>query len=131
MNKGMEMATGDVIGFLHSDDFYADERVVENVAEVFMKNGVQSTYGDLVYVNKNNSRVIRYWRAGGYREGLINRGWIPPHPTFFVRREVYENYGSYNTSLKIATDYELVLRFLGKQKITTYSILTVYVYKSI
>ncbi|MER3446552.1 MAG: glycosyl transferase [Candidatus Dadabacteria bacterium] len=122
MNKGIGMATGDVVGFLHSDDFYADERVIENVAKAFIRNNVQSVYGDLIYVNKNNSRVIRYWRAGGYREGLINWGWMPPHPTFFVRREVYENYGSFNTNLKIAADYELVLRLFGKQKISTYYI---------
>lgn len=122
MNKGIGMATGDVIGFLHSDDLYADEWVIERVAKAFVENGVQSVYGDLIYVNRNNSKVIRYWRAGRYSEGLINRGWMPPHPTFFVRREVYENYGSFNTSLKIAADYELILRFFGKQKINTYYI---------
>jgi glycosyltransferase involved in cell wall biosynthesis len=120
MNKGIEMATGDVIGFLNSDDFYADGGVVEKVAETFTSYGVQSVYGDLVYVNRNNNRTIRYWKAGEYRQGSVKWGWMPPHPTFFVRKEIYERYGCFNTNLKIAADYELILRFLGKRKITTY-----------
>ncbi|HXG30884.1 MAG TPA: glycosyltransferase family 2 protein [Thermodesulfobacteriota bacterium] len=122
MNKGIGMATGDVIGFLHSDDFYADRGVIERVAKAFRSHRVESVYGDLVYVNRDGSRVIRYWRAGKYREGLIRFGWMPPHPTFFVKREVYERYGCFNTSLRIAADYELVLRFLGRQRITTHYI---------
>lgn len=122
MNKGIRMATGDVIGFLNSDDFYADQGVIEKVAEVFMNYGIQSVYGDLVYVNKNDNRIIRYWKAGEYREGLINWGWMPPHPTFFVKKETYEKYGCFDTNLKIAADYELILRFLKKQNITTHYI---------
>ncbi len=120
LNKGMGMATGDVIGFLHSDDFYANERVVEKVAQAFMSYNVRSVYGDLIYVDKTNSSVIRYWKAGEYRDRLIRWGWMPPHPTFFVKKEVYEKHGCFNTSLKIAADYEMVLRLLGKQKITTH-----------
>lgn len=120
LNKGMGMATGDVIGFLHSDDIYVNECVVEKVAQAFMSYNVRSVYGDLIYVDKTNSSVIRYWKAGEYRDHLIRWGWMPPHPTFFVKKEVYEKHGCFNTSLKIAADYEMVLRLLGKQKITTH-----------
>jgi glycosyltransferase len=87
-----------------------------------MDSGAQSVYGDLVYVNKDNSKVIRYWKAGEYKEGLIKWGWMPPHPTFFVKKEAYKKYGYFNTSLKIAADYELILRFFSKGKITTHYI---------
>jgi glycosyltransferase involved in cell wall biosynthesis len=120
LNKGIGMATGDAIGFLHSDDFYANESVVEKVAQAFTNYNVRSVYGDLIYVNKENSSVIRYWKAGQYRDRLIRWGWMPPHPTFFVKKEVYEKHGCFNTSFKIAADYEMVLRLLGKQKITTH-----------
>lgn len=122
MNEGISMATGDVVGFLHSDDFYADREVIRKVADAFSGRSIQSVYGDLVYVNKSNSRVVRYWKAGEYDEHLIRWGWMPPHPTFFVKKEVYEKYGDFNTSLRIAADYELILRFLGKRKITTHYI---------
>jgi Glycosyltransferases involved in cell wall biogenesis len=114
MNKGIRMATEMLLGFCHSDDFYADREVIERVAETFMRYDVQSLYSDLVYVSKDNSRVIRYWKAGEYREGLIKWGWMPPHPTFFVKKEIYENYGYFNTSFKIAADYEIILRFFSK-----------------
>jgi len=119
INKGIRMATGDVIGILHSDDFYASDKVIEKMAEAFTRYDVQSVYGDLVYVSKDGSRLIRYWRAGEYQEGMIKWGWMPPHPTFFVKKEVYQKYGCFNTSLRIAADYEMVLRLLAKQKITT------------
>ena len=122
MNKGIKMATGGIIGFLHSDDFYPHENVIAQVAEAFMNSGVHSVYGDLVYVNKTNGKAVRYWRAGEFKESLIKWGWMPPHPTFFVKKEVYEEHGCFNTNLKIAADYELILRFLGKQKITTHYI---------
>jgi len=117
------LSTGDVVGFLHSDDFYANDRVIEKVADVFMKYNVDSCYGDLLYVDKNNTdKIIRYWKSQPYRDGLFKKGWMPPHPTFFVKKEVYEKYGYFNTDFKIASDYELMLRFLHKYKISTYYI---------
>jgi len=119
LNKGIRMATGDVIGFLHADDFYADDNVIARVAERMSRDDTDSCYGDLLYVDKaRTDRIIRYWRAGAYHEGLFERGWMPPHPTFFVRKKVYEQFGLFNTSFKIAADYELMLRFLVKHKIT-------------
>jgi len=113
MNKGIEMATGQVIGFLHSSDVYAHPRVIEEVARVFEKSNASSVYGDLQYVDKENlNKVIRNWKSSPYRHGKFRQGWMPPHPTFFVRKEIYEKYGYFNTDFRIAGDYELMLRFL-------------------
>lgn len=122
MNKGISMATGDVIGFLHSDDFYADDDVIEKVADVFINRDVESLYGDLVYISKNGKRILRYWKSGNYREGMVKWGWMPPHPTFFVKRAVYNKHGCFNTDLRVAADYDLILRFLGKHGISTHYI---------
>ncbi len=123
LNKGIKLASGEIIGFLHADDVYANDEVIEKVANVFIKYNVDSCYGDLQYVDKNNTdKIIRYWKSQPYRDGLFRKGWMPPHPTFFVKREVYEKYGFFNTDFKIAADYELMLRFFEKHKITTYYI---------
>ena len=123
MNKGIKLSTGDVIGILNSDDIYNDATVIESVANAIMENSVDSCYADLVYIDKNNpDKVIRYWKSCIYKNGLFRSGWMPPHPTFFVKREVYEKYGCFNTDFKIAADYELMLRFLERHKISTYYI---------
>lgn len=128
MNKGIKVVTGDIIGMLNSDDVYASDIVIERVADCFSKKKVDSCYGDLVYVNKNNSdKIIRYWKAGEYKEGLLKRGWMPPHPTFFAKKEIYDKYGYFNPAFKIAADYELMLRFLGRYKISTYYIPGVFI----
>jgi glycosyltransferase len=119
MNKGIALATADVIGILNSDDFYADRDVLAKVAQVFTKDGVDSCYGDLVYVDPANiSRITRVWKSGPFHINNFFWGWMPPHPTFFVRRTVYEKYGMFNLNLGSAADYELMLRFLVKHKIT-------------
>ena len=121
LNKGIRQASGEVIGLLHSDDFYAHDRVIEKVADIFMKYNIDSCYGDLQYVDKNNpDKVIRYWKSSQYRHGKFKYGWMPPHSTFFVKKEIYNKYGYFNTNFKIAADYELMLRFLEKHKISTY-----------
>jgi len=120
LNKGIGMASGDVIGFLHADDLYADTTVIETVAANMAVHGVDSCYGDLLYVQKENTeRTIRYWRSCPYKEGSFQRGWMPPHPTFFVRKKVYEEHGVFDTSFRIAADYELMLRFVEKCRIST------------
>lgn len=119
MNKGIGLASGEIIGFLHSDDIYMNEKVIESVADSFKEDPVDSLYGDLVYVKKDNpSRVMRYWRGGKYNPEKIKQGWMPPHPTFFVKREIYERYGMLDTSFKISMDYEIILRFLYKHRIS-------------
>lgn len=117
MNKGIGLATGEVIGFLNADDSYADAEVLSRVAALFRDPAVMSCYGDLVYVNETT--VVRYWKAGGYSPGKFSWGWMPPHPTFFVRRSVYERYGRFRLDLGSAADYELMLRFLLRNRIST------------
>lgn len=117
-NKGIMMASGDVIGFLNSDDIYANEYVIEKVVKAFKDNKTDSVYGDLVYVD-SNGRTVRYWKAGEYRRDLVLSGWMPPHPTFFVKRQVYLENGLYRTDLKISADYDMCLRLLYKVGIST------------
>lgn len=114
LNKGLKIASGDVIGFLHSDDFYSDEFVIEKIAVMFSSEDVQAVYSDLAYVNrKNRNKIIRYWKAGWFTEISLKMGWMPPHPTLFVRKSVYNNTGLFNTNLKIAADYDMILRIFN------------------
>ena len=120
MNKGLSLATGDIIGLLNADDIYAGPDVLAKVAKIFNEEQVDSCYGDLIYVHPiNTEKVIRHWRSGSYGVRQFYWGWMPPHPTFFVRRSIYEKYGLFNLNLGSAADYELMLRFLVKHKITT------------
>ena len=115
-NKGLKLATGDVIGLLNSDDIYAHDHVVENVVNCFEQNDVDAVYGDLKYVSPvDNLKTIRYWKSGKYNRSKFIFGWMPPHPTFFVKREAYEQFGLFDTDLRSAADYELMLRFLYKE----------------
>lgn len=117
MNKGVRMATGDIIGILNSDDVYAHTDVLANVAKHFNNGDVDTLYGDLHYVNPDDlNKTVRVWRSGSFKRSNFNFGWMPPHPTFFVRKEVYEEVGLFNLSLKSAADYELMLRILYKHK---------------
>jgi len=123
LNKGISLSIGEIIGVLHADDFYAHDEVLKTIIDVFEKENVDSCYGDLQYVHKNDpNKVIRHWKSSEYRHGKFKSGWMPPHPTFFVRRWVYEKYGYFNTDFRIAADYELMLRFLEKHRISTYYI---------
>lgn len=119
MNKGIGLATGDVVGILNSDDFYSTNTVLEKVNNAFETTGAQSCYGDLVYISSDKSRVIRYWKSGEFSKELIKKGWMPPHPTFFVKRELYKKYGKFNTAFKIAADYEFILRILARERVDT------------
>ena len=172
LNKGFRQASGEVVGVLHADDVYADDRVLAKVVEALEKTGADSCYGDLEYITAEppegssqwsvvsrqksvirtdrtaepqrsetrtqNSdlttdhgpltsealtldgwRVVRRWRAGGFRPEAFYWGWMPPHPTFFVRRSIYEKYGMFRLDLGTAADYELMLRFLLKHRIST------------
>lgn len=114
LNKGIRHASGEVVGFLHADDLFAHDDVLARIAEAFADSAVEAVYGDLVYVRRDDvSRVVRYWRAGRFDEDALRRGWMPPHPTFYVRRSVYERLGLFDTRYRIAADYDLVLRFLA------------------
>jgi glycosyltransferase involved in cell wall biosynthesis len=121
MNKGIKVATGDIIGFLNSDDFYASNNILSRVASIFKDNSyLDSCYADLAYVDPLDiSKNIRYWRSSKFVSGLFSKGWCPPHPTFFVRRSVYQRFGNFNLHYRIASDVELMMRFLEVQKINS------------
>ncbi|WP_217698821.1 glycosyltransferase family 2 protein [Sediminibacterium ginsengisoli] len=113
MNKGIALATGDIIGILNSDDVLADNRVIERIAARFEDAGIDAVYGDLVFVDRNDlSRIKRVWKAGSYRYGQLYRGWMPPHPTVYVRRGCYERFGLFNIDYKVAADYDMLIRLL-------------------
>ncbi len=117
MNKGVNTATGDIIAILNSDDFYSDENVVSDIVKLFEKSGADAVYADLDYITEDKEKVVRKWRSGNYSDGMFKWGWMPPHPTLFVKKEVYEKYGDFNLELKSAADYEIMLRFIHKHKI--------------
>jgi glycosyltransferase involved in cell wall biosynthesis len=118
MNKGILAATGDVIGILNSDDMYADSQVIKNIVALLQKENTDGVYADLQYVKKDNTTaIVRTWKSGSYKEGKFLLGWMPPHPTFFVKKQMYDQFGTYNTIFKSAADYELMLRFIHKNKI--------------
>jgi len=120
LNKGLKLATGDLIGFLHADDLYAGPNILSDVVKKMAEAGTESLYGDLVYVQRRNTaKVVRYWKAGECSEEAFRHGWMRPNPTFFVSRHVYERLGGFDTSFRIAADYELLLRFLYREKIFT------------
>lgn len=120
INKGIELATGDVIGLLHSDDLYASSKVISTVANTFAQKNVDSVYGNLIYIDRRNpNKIVRKWISGTYERQKFLFGWMPPHPTFFVRRDFFQQYGSYDLSFGSAADYELMLRFLFKYGIST------------
>ncbi len=117
MNKGIAAATGEVIGILNSDDIYANKFVLSKIAAIFENDNVDVCYADLQYVQQHDvNKVIRTWKSGKYKPGYFHLGWMPPHPTVFVRRNVYEITGLFNTSLKSAADYELMLRIFVKHR---------------
>ena len=115
LNKGLALATGDVLGLMHSDDFFADSQVLADVAALFADPAVDAVYGDLDYVSKDDTtRVVRHWKSGPYSPQRLAWGWMPPHPALFLRREVVERWGAYDTSYRIAADYDSILRYFGK-----------------
>lgn len=118
LNKGITLATGDLIGIIHSDDFYTDNFVIEKIINSIEENDSDAVYADLYYVDKvDTNKIFRKWKSGSYKHGMFLNGWMPPHPTFFAKRSVYEKFGSFNLSFVSAADYELMLRFIHKYKI--------------
>lgn len=120
MNKGIAAATGEIVGFINADDFYASPTVLENVVAAFQRSGANSCYGDLCYVSQTDpTRIVRYWRSKDFVPGSFEAGWCPPHPTFFVRRSIYQRLGGFDLSFKIAADFELMARYLEAARITS------------
>ena len=113
LNKGVAAATGDIIGFLHSDDLLAYPDAVADVVAQFNSSHCQAVYGDLEYVAKTDiSKVIRLWKSGDYTKQKLQLGWMPPHPTFYMKRELYEKFGGFDLNFRIAADYDSLLRYL-------------------
>jgi glycosyltransferase involved in cell wall biosynthesis len=121
LNKGVRMATGDAIGFLHSDDLFANRDVLSRVADSMRDPTVDACYGDLCYVRKDSPEVVvRTWKAREYTREKLRAGWMPPHPTLYVRRPVFVCVGEFNLKYRIAADYDWTLNLLGRSKKVSY-----------
>ena len=121
INKGMKMATGDVIGILNSDDMLASKDVISKIAACFKEQKVDSIFGDLLYVDaEETSKIHRFWKGMTYNRRSFNLGWMPAHPTFYVRRNIVEQLGGYETHYFSASDFELMTRYLYKHRISSY-----------
>ena len=120
MNKGAGLCTGEVIGFLNADDVYASDRVISKVAQCFKDSSTDACYGDLEYVAKDNiQKIVRRWKSGEFYKGSFAKGWVPAHPSFFVRRKDFRRANGFNTSLKFAADNDLMMRLLESDGIKT------------
>ena len=123
LNKGIALATGGIIGFVHADDLLADSSVLSSVARIMTESGSDAVYGDIVYVSRDNTdRVIRYWQSGEYWPSRLKYGWMPPHTALYITKDVYEraklaNGQYFDTSFRIASDYDFMMRILVKLKI--------------
>lgn len=118
MNKGIAKATGEIVGILNADDFYANDRVIERVVREFESSGVDAVFADLVYVRpQNTDRIVRTYSSATFTPERFAYGWMPAHPTFFLKKEYYDSYGTYKCDYKIAADYELLIRMLHIHKV--------------
>lgn len=117
MNKGLALATGEVVGFLNSDDFYADSSVVEQIVDVFQDQAkaFDVCFSDLVYVSSDNKRIVRYWQSKPFTKGAFALGWCPAHPTFYVRKSIVDKYGYFDPSYRLAADAEFMMRYLERE----------------
>jgi glycosyltransferase involved in cell wall biosynthesis len=128
MNKGIAMATGDIVGILNADDVFACDTVLADIQKEFIRSGTDVVYGDLNYIDADKpQRILRRWKSKRYRDGLIQRGWMPAHPTFYAKRELFERYGNYRLDMGSAADYELMIRFLHKHQLKSVYIPEVFV----
>ena len=117
LNKGISMATGDVVGFLHSDDFFPDAFVLENLHKLLQSEQVDGVYSNLKYVSQSDSnKVVRDWKSKPFKIENLKFGWMPPHPTLFLKRDIYNTLGGFNTNFRIAADYDFILRLFSSNK---------------
>jgi len=121
MNKGIRLATGDIVGILNSDDFFTSNKVIEKIVSTFMTNSLDAVYGDICFVKPDNlNKVVRYYSSALFNPSLFRFGFMPPHPSFYVRSKWYKKLGPYKIDYKIAADYELLIRFLNVNKLKTH-----------
>lgn len=115
LNKGIKHSTGELIGFLHADDYFEDISILSEIAKTVKKHQADAIYGDLDYISTNDTeKIIRHWKSKEFKLKLLKKGWMPPHPTFYAKKQLYNKFGIFNTNYKISADYELMLRFLSK-----------------
>lgn len=115
LNKGVARSSGEVVGFLHADDVFASPQVLSWAAAEFRDPEVDAVYGDLQYVRRGDpARIVRYWRSAPFAPAMLARGWMPPHPTLYLRRALYERLGGFDTTYRIAADYEFILRLFSR-----------------
>ena len=120
MNKGIKNASGKVIGFLNSDDWFANDFVLDEIARNFEGTNIDAVYGDLEFVkNEDDNNPKRMWISEEYKDNFFSKGWVPPHPTFYAKLSVYEKFGLFNTNLKFAADFDVMCRLIAKEKINT------------
>lgn len=118
LNKGLSAASGDIIGFVHSDDFLESNNIIGDIVSMIKSENLDGVYGDLQYVDKNNTQiVIRNWKSSEFNKSLLKRGWMPPHPTLYLKKEVYENHGLFDLSYKISADYDFMLRVFNDSEL--------------
>ena len=118
MNKGINLAEGDIVAILNADDFYVSSDVISKVVEEFKRNQADVVYGDIVIVDSEDTdKIVRYWKSGKYRPGAFKWGWHPPHPAFFVRTEIYKKYGVFDLEFQVAADFEIMARFMERYKV--------------
>ena len=118
INKGIKLAKGEIISILHSDDEYYNNHTLLNVINNFEDRNIDIIYGDLLYTKKNNlNKIIRYWKSTNYIQGMFFKGWSPPHPSFFVKKKIYQKFGLYSTKIGNPADIELMYRFLELKKV--------------
>jgi|TARA_B100001964_G_C14250084_1_gene609452 glycosyltransferase involved in cell wall biosynthesis len=120
-NKGIKKVSGDIISILNSDDLYSDENVLCEVVKIFKSKNIDILYGDLRYVGKNNiNSTKRFWKSNNYKFGSFKLGWSPPHPTLFIKKEIYEKYGLFKEDLGTCADFELMFRFMEQNLLKTF-----------
>ncbi|EES6817208.1 glycosyltransferase, partial [Escherichia coli] len=120
LNKGIQAASGDVIGFLHSDDLLAYDDAIADIAKTFEITGCDAIYGDLEYVAQNDTtKRIRLWKSGSFSRFKMKVGWMPPHPSFYMKRKCYRQFGCFSLDYRISADYDSLLRYILKQRIST------------
>ncbi len=128
INKGISFARGDIISILNSDDFFYSSKVLSQINNSFNENNVDAVYGDLIYVSRNNKNtLLRYWKSNNYYKNSFIKGWSPPHPSFFVKKNFYKSFGNYKINLGNSADFELMFRFFEKNNIKNFYVNKIFV----
>jgi len=113
MNKGLQKAAGDIVGFINADDFFASDDILSKISDALKNTDYDGCYSDLIYVEqKNTNKSVRYWKSGNFSKKKMRYGWFPPHPTLYFRKSVYDRLGFFDEKMKLSADYDVMIRFL-------------------